>query len=317
MKKDFPFALIAVLLVLGVCYGLAEIRPALPPSRSTPFSSTTGANATKPNEHVVMRINGEPITELEFNAFLQQAPDHMQAYFASPDGRRVLADQVVKLKALEQEGRRLGVEKDAVATSRIEIARANIVAGFALQKLVAVPSDERLRAEYEKEKKKFESIPLFHILVAYQGGNIPPRAGSPLSPSDAMKKAEAIEARLRAGGDFAQLARSQSDDVNSAAQGGRLGDVSATALPPEVQGAVANLKGQEISRPVRSAYGIHIFKSGTHTPRRFEEMKPMLAAKIQRDTAETMVSRLQKSARVELDPKFFPPQPAATPRGRS
>ena len=324
VRKDVPLALASIVIILGLCFGLAAMRPQLPPTKSTPFStlaaakSTTGTTARK-NDKVVMRVNGEPVTEREFDAFLQQAPQQMQAFYASPEGRRTLADQLVKLKSLEQEGRRLGVESDPEAASRIEMARANIIAAFTLQKMVTQPDDQRLRSEFEKQKKNFETLQLSHILVAYGGGAIPPRSGSPLSEADAMKKAQVIAATLRSGADFAQLARAESDDVNSAAQGGQLGDVSPASLPAELQGPVSNLKPHQISQPVKSSFGIHIFKSGNRKSRSYDELKPMLAAKMQRDEAEATLSRIQKTAKVELDPKFFAPQPnqAPIPRGRS
>lgn len=320
MTKDVTIALASIIVIAGICLGLSQMRPDLPPTPSTPFSTlpvvTTAAHT---NEKIVMRINGEPVTESEFNAFLQQAPEQQQAFYASPEGRHLLADQLVKLKALEQEGRRLGIENDPEPASRIEMARANILAAFTLQKIVPLPSEEKLRAEWEKQKKNFDTLQLSHILISYQGSSIPPRAGSPLSPDAAMKKAQGIEARLRAGADFGKIARVESDDVNSAAEGGRIGEVSPESLPPEVQSAVSALKDNEISQPVKSPYGIHIFKAGAHTARRYEELKPMFAANLQRQEAEATLNRLQKSAKVELDPQFFRQQapPAPAPRGRS
>jgi peptidyl-prolyl cis-trans isomerase C len=323
VKKDVPIAIASIVIIVGLCFGLAAMRPEFPAIQSTPFSTSpaakTSTNAAIKNDKVVMRVNGEPVTEREFAAFRQQAPEQMQAFYASAEGRRTLADQLVKLKSLEQEGRKLGVENDPDAAGRIEMARANIIAAFTLQKMVSLPDDRRLRAEFEKQKKNFETVQLSHILIAYAGGPVPPRSGAPLSEADAMRKAQAIVAMVRSGADFAQLARTQSDDVNSAAEGGRLGDVSPGSLPAELQEAVSNLKAQQLGQPVRSSYGIHIFKSGNRKSRGYDELKPMLASKMQRDEAEATLSRLQKTAKVELDPKFFPQQPnaATVPRGRS
>lgn len=326
MIRDLLVALIVILAVALLCFGGARIRPDLPATPSTPFSDLPDRKPGVPpnvNDKVVMRVNGEPVTEHEFDAFIQQAPEQMQPFYASPEGRRLLADQVVKLVALEQEAHRLGVDNDPEASSRIEMARANILAGYALQKLVPPPTEAKMRAEYEKQKKSFDTLQLSHILIAYAGGGVPPRSGSPLSPQQAMQKAQQIESMLRSGADFAQLARTQSDDVQSANEGGRLGEVSPASLPPEVQGAVVNLKENQVSPPVRSGFGIHIFKAGTHTGRTFEDLRPMFAQKMQRDEADATLTRLHKSAKVELDPQFFrqtsPPRaaPSTPPRGRS
>jgi peptidyl-prolyl cis-trans isomerase C len=312
VQKDLTVAFVAALVVAGVCYGLAQGHPYVPPPPS-PASSpakTNGPAAPRPNDRVVMHVNGEPVTEREFNAFRAQAPEQMQQLYMAPEGRRMLAQEIVKFKALEQEGRRLGIDKDPETVGRIDMARSNIIAGFTLKKLVAAPDEARLRAEYDKEKHNLETQQLSHILIAYQGGSVPPRQGAPLSQVDAMKKAAAIEAALGRGISFEQIARSDSDDTGSAANGGSLGPVSPGALPPELQGVVATMKDGGISKPVKSSFGIHIFKSGARQGRPFEELKPAFAAKIQRQEAEVMVGKLQKNAKVELDPTFFRQQSA-------
>src|SRR6476620_480230 len=127
MKKDLPIAIAAAVVILGVCFGLAAVRPNLPPPALTPVTTTAPAQTkprpTNPNDPVVMHVNGEPVTQSEFEAYLQQAPDQMQPFYASPEGRRLFAQEIVKFKALEQEGRRLGVENDPQTMTRIDMAQ--------------------------------------------------------------------------------------------------------------------------------------------------------------------------------------------------
>jgi peptidyl-prolyl cis-trans isomerase C len=306
VKRDLAIAASALVIILAVCFGLAAVRPNLPPRASTPFSEEAGV---LPNERVVMKVNGEPVTEREFQEFLQQAPDEAKPFYNSPQGRPILAQQLVKLKALEQEGRRLGVDKDPEAITRMKMARAQMMAAFALQKLVAQPNDARLKAEYEKQKSNFETVELSHILIAYQGSAAKPRSGQVLTLDQAMKKADAIEAQLAKGVDFAQIARTESDDLGSANTGGMLGPVEPAGLPPELQRVVFTLREGEVSKPVRSPYGVHIFKAGSKQGRRFDEVKGMFVEKMRREDADLMINKLQKEAKVELDPKFFPPTP--------
>ena len=56
-----------------------------------------------------------------------------------------------------------------------------------------------------------------------------------------QEEAEAVLKRLYVGEDFAQLAKDNSQD-SYASQGGDLGWVSETTLPPEVKEALAPLK---------------------------------------------------------------------------
>jgi peptidyl-prolyl cis-trans isomerase SurA len=66
-------------------------------------------------------------------------------------------------------------------------------------------------------------------------------------------------ARLKAGEDFAELAKKLSAD-GSAAKGGDLGWLLTGDTVPEFERAMSRLESQEISNPVRSPFGIHIIQ---------------------------------------------------------
>lgn len=310
MTKDIAKGLLAILAVLAITYGLAAARPDRPLTPSAPFTGQahgTPARASAAGGRVIMHVNGEPVTEAEFGAFMTQAPEQMQMLYQSPEGRRLLAQEFVKLKVLEQEGRRLGIEHDANVATRLEMDRINVMAGSTLRKLVSKPSEARLRAEYEKEKGRLSAKDISHILIAYEGGAVPGRGGKVRTLAQAGAYASRIAQRAKAGGNFADLARSESDDVQSAQAGGFLGPIADGALPPELNAVVMSLQPGQVSDPVRSQFGVHVFKAGQAKSQPYEQVRDTLAAQIQRQEAEAAMARLEKTARVELDPKFFPP----------
>lgn len=302
--KDLLAGIAVVLIILGVCYGLNVIRPQLPPTPSQPFSLGTGA-ASSPNDKIVMRVNGEPIGEVEFNALVQTAPEEMRGFYGTDKGRRALAEQLVRLKTLQQEARRLGAAQDPGVTSQIDVDTANIMAQYALRKLVGTPSEADVRGEYEKSKESFSSVGLSHILVAYQGGQVPPRNGQPLPPAVAMQKAKAMVARLRSGGNFEAMASNESDDVESGRRGGDLGAVTQDMLPPELADAVMRLQPGQVSDPVVTHFGVHILRVSPRKVQPFEQVRNQIAQKLQQQRVTAAVDRLQKTAKVDLDPKFF------------
>jgi parvulin-like peptidyl-prolyl isomerase len=311
VKKDAVVAIAAVLLVLVSAYALAALRPDRPATPSQPFRPETKAAAAKktdPNDKVVMHVNGEPVTESEFHTFMQQAPAEQRPFLGSAEGKRMLADEMVKLKTLEQEGRRLGVADQPDVRSQLDSLEAQIVAGRTLEKLVREEVEKNIQAEFAKEKANAKT--LRHILVAYQGSAVPPRAGQPLSVEQARQKAASLVARIRGGQDFATVAAKESDDQQTAMRGGVLGAARPDQLPPEIAAVVNNLKPGQISDPVQTQFGIHIFN--VEEPR-FEEMRAMLTERMQRKAVEDTVARLQKGAKVELDPTFFPPERKVPP----
>lgn len=78
---------------------------------------------------------------------------------------------------------------------------------------------------------------------------------------EARKKTEALLARIRAGEDFAELAREYSEDPGSGAMGGDLGYFSRGTMVPEFEEAAFSHKPGEVSDIVQSTFGFHIIRT--------------------------------------------------------
>lgn len=85
------------------------------------------------------------------------------------------------------------------------------------------------------------------------------RVSEILPEPEALSRAQAIAERIRAGEDFAALARSFSAD-GSAARGGSLGWLFPGDTVPDFERALRALAIDEVSPPVRSPFGIHIIQ---------------------------------------------------------
>jgi parvulin-like peptidyl-prolyl isomerase len=259
-----------------------------------------------------MRVNGDPVTESEFAAAFSQLPQEMQQQFASEAGKQAFAEQMVRLKILEQEGNKMGVEKDPKVAGQLAADHLNIIAAATAQKLTPPPTNDAIQKFYDQNKKNFEATELSHILVAYQGGSVPARDGKPLGQRDALKKAQSIAQQAKNGADFAKLARENSDDTGSAQNGGVLGPFTPGTLPPEIESHVVQLQPGQVSDPVPSRFGIHIFKAGAHTSQPLEALRPGISRRVQQQATLEKVEQMRKSAKVDFDPKFFP-EAAKTP----
>jgi peptidyl-prolyl cis-trans isomerase C len=306
-KKDIAITLIVVVVVAAVAFVLSRKSRGLPLTPSSPFSgaATTDA-ATKSDDKVVMHVNGEPITEREFNTLAAAAPEQSRGFYATPAGRRAMADELVKLKALQQEGERMKIADDPSVKTQLEMTRGQIIAGRTLEKLVEKRAEPMILKAFEEQKGK--AMSLRHIAVAYAGGQIPGRdPNAKLSVDQAMAKARGIVTQLRGGMDFGATAAAVSDDTQSAQNGGLLGPVQPEQLPPDIAAVVSKMKAGEISEPVKTQFAIHIFKTEQPT---LQDLRPMLTQQVKQQAAKEEMDRLQKASKVELDPKFFPPAPA-------
>jgi peptidyl-prolyl cis-trans isomerase C len=311
LRKDIVIAVVVVLIIAAVTFGLAKFRPDLPATPSSPAAAKDDADAAKKSGKVVIRVNGDPITEGEFEAFMSAVPEQQRAMFSGPAGRRELANELVRMKALEQEAKRRGLDRDPELTTQLNLLKTQLTATRALQKIVEERSEKQVQDLYEKEKGS--SLSLRHIVVAYEGGMLPPKGqGKPPSGDEATRKAKALVERLRGGADFAATARAESDDPESGARGGSLGPLRAEGLPPEIAGVVTKLKPGEISEPVKTQFGMHVFTVGQPT---LEDMRPMLQQRVQQQIAQEEVKKLQDAAKVDLDPQFFPPAPVVPTPG--
>ena len=134
------------------------------------------------------------------------------------------------------------------AYTRPEQAKISYVelSAQALQSQIKV-TDQDVQQYYKDHQDKYstaEQRKVSHILI-----------------KDDEKKAESVLNQLKAGADFATLAKKESQDVGSATDGGSLGWIEHDTMDPEFEkAAFALTKVGELSGVVKSAFGYHIIK---------------------------------------------------------
>lgn len=113
-----------------------------------------------------------------------------------------------------------------------------------------------------------------------------------LDKEEAAKKKNEIDsiyAVLKSGGDFDAIARKESEDPGSAANGGKLGFFGPGEMVKEFENAAFSLKDGEISTPFRTTYGYHIVQTLSHKGiGSFEEESPAIYAAMARDIRSAM-----------------------------
>ncbi len=134
---------------------------------------------------------------------------------------------------------------------------------------------QRYFQEHKQDYVQPESVHLTEILISTGTPAPTPEGGvqeDPAKVAAAKAKADDIEAKLKAGGDFSQLARSSSDG-QTAAQGGDLGQFRRGALAKVLEDATFSLKPGEFTEPIRTKQGYVILKVVQHTPGGIPEYK--------------------------------------------
>lgn len=296
------------------------------------------------NKDVAAKVNGEVIKMSDLDAQIAKLKENYPSLFSGADGegrlidfKQRLLDNMINTLLIRQAAKEAGVEvTDADVDKKIEELRAGFQtqeqfdqtlqqAGMDLEGLKeqirnqlestaliktlnkdTEVTDKEIEDYYNKNKLEFAdqaSIHVAHILF------------------DANDKAtaEKVLAELKAGGDFAALAKKYSKDTVSASNGGDLGWPT-TPYVPEFSAAAEALKPGEISGLVKTEFGWHIIKmieKRTARQKTLEEVKDQIKQMIiqQRDADayQKYLDELRKKADIEiLVPELQNPSGAST-----
>jgi peptidyl-prolyl cis-trans isomerase D len=156
----------------------------------------------------------------------------------------------------------------------------------ALKKGIAV-NEQDLKTYYEQNVARVtgqEERRASHILIAA------PKGAAAAEREKAKARAEELLAAVKKNPDsFAELAKKNSQDTASAANGGDLEFFARGAMLKPIEDAVFAMKKGDITGPVESELGYHIVKlTDIKVPkqRTFEEMRPELEAEIRKQQAQ-------------------------------
>ncbi len=276
---------------------------------SLPLLLSIAASAA---DRELVRVNGTPIRESEvverlLKRYGQQTVDEMIDDLllrqAAVD-RGVTADdaeierRLTKLQAqfgsrelflsqLEQAGSSLSKVKEQLAD---EIVRERLV----IQAENLSVTDAEVRKAFDQRKAQLgrpEAVHLRHILVATEA------------------QAEKIVAQIKAGADFAKLAREDSLAASGKSAGGDYGFVPHGMLPAEIDAVAFAMKPGEI-RIVPGERGAHILQVLARRPAQpavFDQVKDDLRAALLSEKIKAVAPTYMASLRAKADIKTVPP----------
>ncbi|MCG9696228.1 peptidylprolyl isomerase [Shewanella sp. Isolate11] len=135
------------------------------------------------------------------------------------------------------------VRPETVSLNYIELNADNMAIGVEVSEQEAQTYYDDNQAQYLQPEKRLAA----HILI---NG----------SDDDAKAKADALYAKLEAGDDFAELAKTNSDDTFSAEKGGELDWFEKGVMDPAFDDALFSLAQGQYSPVVKSSFGYHIIK---------------------------------------------------------
>ena len=259
-----------------------------------------------PNK-VVLTVGAEKITEAQFEDLINSLPEQYRAAARSMQ-KRQFAEQIIQVKLLAQEAEKKKLDQDPKTKETLLFQRQNLLAQAMFQEMqkgVKV-DDATVEKYYNEHKSEYEVLKAKHILIRVKGAPMQAMPGKPeLSDDEALAKAQAIRKRLLAGEDFAAIAKAESDDGGSGAQGGELGEFRKGMMVPPFETAAFAAKVNEVTEPVKSPFGYHLIVVESHVTKSLAEARPDIENKLKPQMARTEVENLRKGATVTMDDSFF------------
>lgn len=161
---------------------------------------------------------------------------------ADPAAIKLTDDEV---KAYYDEHAKEFMSPDQVVIDYLELKKAAFFDQVSVK-------DEELQALYQKETANLsEQRRAAHILI---------EVNDKVNEAQAKAKIEEIQARLAKGESFEALAKEFSQDPGSANNGGDLGYAGPGVYDPAFEEALYALNKDQVSAPVRTAFGFHLIK---------------------------------------------------------
>jgi peptidyl-prolyl cis-trans isomerase C len=232
-------------------------------------------------------VNGKPVPKARVDALAAQLAKAGRPVGAEMEGQ--LKDEVIAREVFMQEAQKRGLDASDDFKSQMELARQTLLIRelFADYQKNNPVSDADIKAEYDKFAaanggKEYRAR---HILVENED------------------EAKAIIGSLKKGGKFDEIAKKQSKDPGSGANGGDLDWANASSYVPEFSGALLKLKkGETTAAPVKSQFGWHVIRlddiRDAQLPK-LEEVKPQIAQQLQQQKLAKFQEDLRGKAKIE------------------
>jgi peptidyl-prolyl cis-trans isomerase C len=236
-------------------------------------------------------VNGKAVPKARVEALIAMATAQAKAQGQQlpPNFEQQAKDEVITREIFMQEAAKRSLDASDDYKAQMELARQSILIRALVEdeKKKSSVSDAEIKTEYDKYAKENggKEYKARHILVEKE---------------DAAK---AIIAQLKKGGKFEDIAKKQSKDSGSGANGGDLDWANAASYVKEFSDAmVALTKGKTSETPVKSQFGYHIIRLEDVREAKLpsmDDVKPQIKQQLEQQKMTKFQDDLRKSAKVE------------------
>lgn len=210
------------------------------------------------------------------------------------------------LEALEKAAQAQGVSyEDFKANIRNSIITQQVVQNEVSRHLSLTKAEvQNYYKAHQSDFSQPESVRLSEILIPTAAD------ADPAQVATAQAKADAIEAKLKGGAKFDELAKASSSGP-TAAQGGELGDFRRGMLAPQLEEKTFSLQAGQFTEPIRTKQGFVILQVTHHTAggeAGFKEVEPQVEEAVfmqhMQPALRQYLTKLREAAYVDIKPGY-------------
>lgn len=246
-----------------------------------------GVSAALAQDAPVAKVNGRIITETdikladaEIGSELAQVPESAR--------KRILLEYLIENQIFSEAAEAAKLASGPAFEARMTYWRMRALRDLYFETSIrGSVKDADAKAFYDEQVKKIKpetEVSARHILV------------------ETKEKADEIVAKLKGGGDFAQLAKENSKDPGSKDNGGELGFFGRGQMVPQFEEAAFKLAKGEVSTPVQSQFGWHVIRLDDTRERGappFDQVKDRILNSLIHQKAQAAGTDLRTKAKIE------------------
>jgi parvulin-like peptidyl-prolyl isomerase len=240
---------------------------------------------------VVARVGGTDVTSDELKAYVETLGAQEQAALAKDPAK---LSQVVRSylaqRAVLKEAQTRKWDQDPAVKAQLDRVREQALAELYLQSVSrppdGYPSEAEVEAAYDANKGAFEVPRQYRLAQIFIAA---PRGTDKDAEAKARERFDEVVKKLKKGGDFAAIARTDSDDKEATAKGGEIGWLAESQIVASIRTAVTSLSKGAVSDPLRLDDGWHVVKLldiKAPSTRPLAEVREALAAQLRTEKAK-------------------------------
>lgn len=258
---------------LGLAFALCSVVPAV--------MSVAPAHAA-----VLAKVNGQPITDEDVKLAGEDLGANIPRQLEGKARDAYILDYLIDGDLVAQKAIADKLDQSPDFAKKVAYYRQKLLMEALLTKVAKeAATDDAMKKVYDaaaKAQKPELEIHARHILVATKA------------------EAEAALKRIKAGEDFAKVAKEVSKDPG--AEGGDLGWFTKERMVPAFAAAAFKLKPGQVSEPIQTQFGWHIIKVEGERQSKFppfDKVKDQLEHYVVQKAQAQLITELRKGAKIE------------------